>query len=79
MFELENYLDLSRITPLQSSHTQTAADRKDEEDDSTKDKTKDSTDKSGIEPTDKKEGTPVESEEESGTEENKTAEDPKDE
>lgn len=73
-FELENFLDLSRITPLQSAHTQTADDRVNEEEPS-KDSEKDSK-KSGIEPLDNKEST---KESEETTDKNKTAEDPIDE
>lgn len=58
-FELENFLDLSRITPLQSAHTQTADDRKDEE--PSEDSEKDSK-KSGIEPLDNKESNKEETE-----------------
>ena len=54
-FELETFLDLSRITPLQSSHTQTADDRKDEED--TSEDSKEDSKTSGIEPLDNKEST----------------------
>jgi hypothetical protein len=73
-FELESFLDLSRITPLQSSHTQTADDRKGEEEPS-KDSKEDSK-KSGIEPLDNKEST---KESKETTDKNKTAEDPIDE
>ena len=59
-FELETFLDLSRITPLQSSHTQTADDRKVEEEIS--EKTKDDSKKSGIEPLDDQESTKEETE-----------------
>lgn len=73
-FELENFLDLSRITPLQSAHTQTADDRKDE-DETSKD-SKDDSKKSGIEPLDDKKST---KESKETTDKNKTAEDPIDE
>lgn len=77
-FELESFLDLSRITPLQSSHTQTAEDRQDEEETSEKSKSKEETKKSGIEPLDEKETSKEDgTEDENG--ENKTAEDPIDE
>ena len=58
--ELENFLDLSRIAPLQSAHTQTADDRKGEEETS-KDSKEDSK-KSGIEPLDNQESTKEETE-----------------
>jgi hypothetical protein len=48
MFDLEAFLDLTQITPLQSSYTQTAEDRNTEE---KEEETKsDETSKSGIEP-----------------------------
>jgi hypothetical protein len=59
-FELENFLDLSRITPLQSAHTQTADDRKDGEESS--EDSKGDSKKSGIEPLDDKESTKEETE-----------------
>jgi hypothetical protein len=60
MFELETFLDLSRITPLQSSYTQTADDRKGEEEIS--EETKDDSKQSGIEPLDDQESTKEETE-----------------
>ena len=59
-FELENFLDLSRITPLQSAHTQTADDRAQEEESS--EDSKENSKKSGIEPLDNKESTKEETE-----------------
>ena len=66
-FELESFLHLERITPLQSSYTQTAEDRKDEDGDSDKSDSKDKADpkKSGIEPLDDDKEKPVEKEDES--------------
>lgn len=51
MLDLEKYLHLDRITPMQTSYTQTAEDR---EEDSTKNDDKGSTNKTVIEPADKK-------------------------
>ncbi len=51
IFDLESFLDLTQITPLQSSYTQTAEDRKDE------DKSEDDDSDPGIEPSGKEEET----------------------
>lgn len=50
-FNLESFLDLTQITPMQTSYTQTAADREQEEDkDNPSKKSDDETKKPGIEP-----------------------------
>ena len=56
MFELEDFLHLERITPMQTSYTQTAEDRKDDGDSDSKDeKPTDGKKDSEIEPSDEKE------------------------
>lgn len=53
MLQLEQYLGLDQITPMQTSYTQTAEDRTDDSDESsTSNKETKTSDKSGIEPSD---------------------------
>lgn len=53
MLQLEQYLGLDQITPMQTSYTQTAEDRMDDSDNSsTSNKESKTSDKSGIEPSD---------------------------
>lgn len=47
-FDLESFLDLTQITPLQTSYTQTAEDRKEEDEQETP--KKENPDEPGIEP-----------------------------
>jgi len=49
MLDLEKYLHLDRITPMQTSYTQTAEDRQEESKESGESDTKED-EKSGIEP-----------------------------
>ena len=53
MFELENYLHLERITPLQTSYTQTAEDREQQDDNDVADTSSTEEVKTEIEPSDK--------------------------
>ncbi len=55
-FELESFLKLNEITPMQTSYTQTAEDRKEDPADENADNPTDSSDNdSGIEPLEPKE------------------------